>query len=59
MHPLYRTCPLQTQHGFARNMAWQVAEEGPASCRLVLESSEATLAQWPQPFRLEMSVRGS
>lgn len=48
--------PLQTQHGFARNMAWQVAEEGPASCRLVLESSEATLAQWPQPFRLEMSV---
>ncbi len=48
----------QAQHGFARNMAWQVAEEGPASCRLVLESSEATLAQWPHPFWLEMAVSG-
>lgn len=47
---------LQAQHGFARNMAWQVAEEGPASCRLVLESDESTLAQWPHPFRLEMAV---
>jgi galactose mutarotase-like enzyme len=43
------------QHGFARRMAWHIAgtaTDGAASITLTLESSEATLASWPFPFRL-------
>jgi galactose mutarotase-like enzyme len=43
------------QHGFARRMAWHIAgsaTDGAASMTLTLDSSEATLATWPFPFRL-------
>lgn len=51
--------PQAQQHGFARNVEWALAEEGAGRCVLALDSSDATLAQWPHPFRLEMEVRGA
>ena len=51
--------PLATQHGFARNLPWEVLDAGRAdasSCTLELRSSEATLALWPHPFCLTMKV---
>ena len=50
--------PLKAQHGFARNVRWEVAAvaAGGAACTLACESSAATLAEWPHPFRLEMEV---
>ena len=49
--------PLASQHGFARNREWQVADLTDSSVTLVLSSSEDTLALWPHPFQLEMTVR--
>ena len=41
-------------HGFGHTSAWQVAQYQPHSLRLVLETSEATLAQYPFPFRVTL-----
>jgi galactose mutarotase-like enzyme len=43
------------QHGFARNLAWELVDtgtEGVAECTLVLASGEATRARWPWRFVL-------
>lgn len=50
------------QHGFARTLPWTIASEPTASsATLALESSEATLAQYPWRFRaeLEFALRGA
>jgi len=46
------------QHGFARNLPWQVAEqstEGSASVTLVLESNEETRSHYPFDFQLRFT----
>ncbi|MBU6389217.1 hypothetical protein KGQ71_01740 [Patescibacteria group bacterium] len=45
------------QHGFARDMAWQVIEKGEATVRLRLESDNQTLAMFPFAFALTLSLR--
>jgi galactose mutarotase-like enzyme len=49
------------QHGFARDLAWDVKESGPRDAVLVLASSERTLAAYPWRFRLEarFALRGA
>lgn len=43
------------QHGFARTLPWIVASEPtPSTATLALESSEATLSQYPWRFRAEL-----
>lgn len=49
---------LMKQHGFARNMVWDVVSEGTdgaARLTVVLSSSEATRSQFPFDFRLEFT----
>lgn len=43
-----------TQHGFARDSRFAWEERSAASCRLSLRDSEATRAQYPFAFRLEV-----
>lgn len=43
-----------SQHGFARDSDFEVAEQRASSCRLVLTDSEATRAAFPFPFRFEV-----
>ncbi|MDY7014449.1 MAG: aldose epimerase [Cyanobacteriota bacterium] len=48
------------QHGFARDLPWEVAEritEGCAGITLVLKSNEKTRAVYPFDFRLEMTYQ--
>lgn len=46
------------QHGFARTMAWQLAElRGEKGVRLALEDDEASRAHYPFAFRLELEYR--
>jgi galactose mutarotase-like enzyme len=48
------------QHGFARNLAWEVTETGTddgAFAKLALRSSELTRAQFPWDFRAEYTYR--
>jgi galactose mutarotase-like enzyme len=45
------------QHGFARNLAWQVASADASSAVLRLEASDATLAGYPWRFRVEQTIR--
>ena len=49
-----------TQHGFARDRMFTVAERGRESCTLVLEDDEATRAMFPFGFRLTLrySIEG-
>ena len=43
------------QHGFARTLPWTVASEPtPSTATLALESSEATLSQYPWRFRAQL-----
>ena len=42
------------QHGFARNQAWRVSEQGAATATLSLESSTETRAQFPWDFAFDM-----
>lgn len=42
------------QHGFARNLAWRVSEQGAGSATLTLESSSETRAQFPWDFAFDM-----
>jgi galactose mutarotase-like enzyme len=48
------------QHGFARNLPWQVTELSANAVALRLTGNEATLAQYPWDFTIEqmISVRG-
>lgn len=41
-----------TQHGFARDSAFEWIERGPSSCRLVLTDNAETRAHYPFAFRL-------
>src|SRR5699024_2244327 len=42
------------QHGFARDMEWELTEADEASATLVLDANEATLARFPFPFKLKV-----
>lgn len=44
------------QHGFARNLPWQVAQASARAVTLTLESSDATLAQYPWDFTVEQTI---
>jgi len=43
------------QHGFARNSIFTLVETTPLSCQWALSDNASTLAQYPFPFRLEVS----
>jgi galactose mutarotase-like enzyme len=45
------------QHGFGRNRAWRVVEQGGASLRMALGADGETRAQYPFEFAVEQSVR--
>lgn len=49
------------QHGFARNLEWDVAESSDSSATLKLSNNEKTMAMWPHPFECTYKVgtRGS
>jgi len=58
--------PCTKSHGFARNSKFELAtgaedprhlNQGECTCRLVLNSSAATLAEYPFPFQLFMNFR--
>jgi galactose mutarotase-like enzyme len=49
-----KTYPM-TQHGFARDVRFDWADQGTNSCKLVLVDSEATRARYPFAFRLEVT----
>jgi galactose mutarotase-like enzyme len=42
------------QHGFARQRAWSVVEQGPSDVTLELASDDATRAQYPWDFRARL-----
>jgi galactose mutarotase-like enzyme len=44
------------QHGFGRNLPWQVVEHRPELLRVVLLSAKETLSQYPYKFVAEQSV---
>jgi glucose-6-phosphate 1-epimerase len=52
--------PAKPAHGFARTRLWEVTGGGESAdgvwLRLGLRSDEATLALWPHPFALELTV---
>lgn len=48
--------PGLPKHGFARNLPWQVAQQGDGVLEMVLHSSEATHAWWPESFEARLSV---
>jgi glucose-6-phosphate 1-epimerase len=45
------------KHGFARNMAWALVEQGSEHARFELTSSEATRAMWPHEFAAGLVVQ--
>jgi galactose mutarotase-like enzyme len=45
------------QHGFARDLPFQIVEQRGDSCRFLLMDSEATWGSYPFPFRLEVEYR--
>jgi galactose mutarotase-like enzyme len=49
------------QHGFARNLPWQVARSGPNAATLTLAANDETRAQFPWDFTVEQTfaVRGT
>lgn len=49
-----KTYPM-TQHGFARDVRFEWAEQGATSCKLVLVDSPETRARYPFAFRLEVT----
>jgi galactose mutarotase-like enzyme len=44
------------QHGFARNLPWQVGQTSIDAVTLTLESNEDTLAQYPWDFTVEQTI---
>ena len=49
-----KTYPM-TQHGFARDVRFEWAEQGATSCKLVLVDTPETRARYPFAFRLEVT----
>jgi galactose mutarotase-like enzyme len=47
------------QHGFARNLAWQVTQASTGSATLDLVANDETLAQYPWDFALSQTIRVS
>jgi galactose mutarotase-like enzyme len=47
------------QHGFARDLAWQIVDAGEAHARLALDSSTHTRALFPFDFHVELTYRVS
>lgn len=45
-----------TQHGFARDLPWEILESGPRLARLRLQDSGITRGSYPFAFRLEQRV---
>jgi galactose mutarotase-like enzyme len=45
-----------SQHGFGRNLSWQVVEQRPELVRVALLSGKETLPQYPYKFVAEQSV---
>jgi galactose mutarotase-like enzyme len=54
LHYRGKTYPMK-QHGFARDMRFAWSKTGPDACTLSLEDSEATRAQYPFAFRLDVT----
>ncbi|MCB9674883.1 MAG: D-hexose-6-phosphate mutarotase [Alphaproteobacteria bacterium] len=46
-----------TAHGFARTRLWTPLDAPEGCVRMELREDDGTLAQWPHPFRLELTVR--
>ena len=44
------------QHGFARDLRFELLEDRASACRFVLTDSAATWGAYPFPFRLEVAV---
>jgi len=44
------------QHGFARNLDWEVVEQTDTEAVFELTESEYTMAMWPYPFKATYSV---
>ena len=47
--------PTMKQHGFARNLPWQVREQSPSRAVLVLSDSTETRALYPHPFQYTLT----
>lgn len=45
------------QHGFGRNLEWEVAGSTDDSVTLKLSDNEETMAMWPHPFECLYKVR--
>ncbi len=45
------------QHGFARDMEFELIKESEDEVRFALSSSEETMAKYPYPFRLEIGYK--
>ncbi|MDB5517609.1 MAG: aldose epimerase [Tardiphaga sp.] len=54
LHHRGKTYPMK-QHGFARDLRFAWSENLPDSCTLSLHDSEATHAQYPFPFQLDVT----
>lgn len=44
------------QHGFARNLEWDVVESSASSASLKLSNNDETMAMWPHPFECTYKV---
>jgi glucose-6-phosphate 1-epimerase len=54
--PQFANTGALPKHGFARNMEWNVVEQGSSRARFQLTSNPATLAIWPYAFVAELGV---
>ena len=45
------------QHGFARNLEWDVVDSTDSSVSFKLANNEQTMAIWPHPFECMYKVR--
>lgn len=45
------------QHGFGRNLEWEVAGTTDSSVSLKLANNDETMAMWPHPFECVYKVR--
>lgn len=46
----------KTAHGFARNLTWEIEQQAPDAVTMTLVHSDATLAQYPHPFKITLAV---
>lgn len=54
LHHRGETYPMK-QHGFARDLRFAWSQNLPNACKLSLQDSEATRAQYPFPFQLDVT----